>query len=109
MNDLTTRRKRAGESVCSFVKLPTGSWGIRSEKEVCKGELVLVRRKDGQEKYETVKEVIQKRGKFWICEIVSPMRDGCVECGARVVDRGLFVADKGNGRCARCWYKHTYG
>ena len=97
------------EKPCSFAKLPTGEWGIRSENEVRKGDRVLVRRKDGQEKREIIKEVVQKRGKFWLCEIVSPTQDGCVDCGKRVVDCGLFAAEKGGGRCARCWHKHTYG
>jgi hypothetical protein len=53
----------------TYTKLRDGSWGIRSTEQVAPGATVLVERRDGVKKYETVSAVVWSGNGVWLSSI----------------------------------------
>lgn len=82
----------------TYTKLRSGDWGVRVQGIPEPGQSVLVRRKDGKAKWETIHRVLWRGDGIALCSIVErsyrggpriPRRESdeetriCWECGAR--------------------------
>jgi len=60
-----------------YTKLRSGDWGLKiTEDEVCEGEIVVVRKKNGSTNYETIGKIIYECGSYTICTIIKPSQSG---------------------------------
>lgn len=57
--------------MASWTKLQDGSWGIRCEQAVAVGDSVMVERRDGQQKRETIDSVVWTNGSVWVCTVAK--------------------------------------
>jgi hypothetical protein len=67
----------------TYAKLHSGSWGVRSTEPVVAGQVVTVRKRNGEVKQETVANVVWTNGEVTLAAIVEaprPRRNGC-DCG----------------------------
>jgi hypothetical protein len=53
----------------TYSKLKDESWGIRCSSEVKPGDVVLVEKRDGTKKNETVKAVVWAGNGVWLCSV----------------------------------------
>lgn len=58
----------------TYSKLRDDSWGIRCASEVKPGDVVLVEKRDGTKKNETVKAVVWSGNGVWLCSVEPKAR-----------------------------------
>lgn len=62
----------------TYTKLKTGEWGIRSTYPINAGSRVVVSKKSGGSKLETIDRVLWSGNGIWLASIVpSPRQSGC--------------------------------
>lgn len=69
----------------TFTKLKSGEWGVRADHAIEPGQTVLVTKKDGSTKTETVDTVVwTDHETVWLCAIISASRPTPAGCGPAV-------------------------
>lgn len=59
----------------TYYKLKDGNWGIKSTEKVSVGDSVIVTKKSGDTKEETIKSIVFSKDGITLCSIVH--RNGC--------------------------------
>jgi len=97
-------------ATATYTKLKDGSWGVRSTRSLAAGSTVVVAKRDGTLKVETVARVVWTGNGVWLCSLCassaspaprrqSGARTGC-SCGSREDASGVLIDSPRN--CSRC-------
>lgn len=73
-NDKTDKKSKKSDPTCTYSKLKSGNWGIRSTQEIAAGDTVTVTLKDGTSRDEKVERVVWSGDGVWIAAVVG--KDG---------------------------------
>lgn len=70
-NDKTNKQSNKSDPACSYSKLKSGNWGVRSTQEIAAGDTVTVTMKSGETREETVERVVWSGDGVWIAALVG--------------------------------------
>lgn len=65
------QNKKKSDPACTYSKLKSGNWGIRSTKEIAAGDTVTVTLKDGSTRDEKVERIVWSGDDVWIAAVVG--------------------------------------
>lgn len=71
MGKPSDKKNKKSDPVCSYSKLKSGNWGVRSTQEIVQGDTVVVTMKSGETREEVVERIVWSGDGVWIAALVG--------------------------------------
>lgn len=71
MGKPSDKKSKKSDPVCSYSKLKSGNWGVRSTQEIAQGDTVVVTMKSGESREEVVERIVWSGDGVWIAALVG--------------------------------------
>lgn len=75
MGKPSDKKSNKSDPVCSYSKLKSGNWGVRSTQEIAQGDTVVVTMKSGESREEVVERIVWSGDGVWIAALVGKDRN----------------------------------